>query len=272
MPTSDDPRNVAAALLPVIPIEIVRKWDRLEGVGTARAEFAYQNPTYAHLLTAGVTLPIFRKEVEWILEQFDEGLPEGAVIDIGAGAGAGVTMAVVALATKPTVIACEPVSGAIAAIAHVADVVGVDINSLEAPVSALASNDLESVGVAVAQSILSYLGFGDERDKDDSKQGYALTSTLSEVGETLVVEHIGWTKNTGSYFSAWGPFIWAMADAGMYPVWETARFVTGENVLTVDTPRFDRSLPQPSKLCLRISRSGDPRRISERLEALLANP
>jgi len=108
MPTSDDPRNVAAALLPVIPIEIVRKWDRLEGVGTARAEFAYQNPTYAHLLTAGVTLPIFRKEVEWILEQFDEVLPEGAVIDIGAGAG--VTMAVVALATKRKVIACEPVS------------------------------------------------------------------------------------------------------------------------------------------------------------------
>lgn len=184
LPTSGDPRNIVAALMPAIPAEVGNVWDGLEGDDEARVTFAFQHPALAHLLTVGITLPTFREELEWILARFDEGLPEGDVIDLGSGAG--VTAAVLALATKRIVTACEPVTGATSATAHVADTVGVEVRPIEAPLSKLTPDAFDGARVGIAQSILSYVGFGFESENLETQaERSALVRALESIGEAL---------------------------------------------------------------------------------------
>lgn len=269
LPTSNDPKAVVATLMPAIPKAIRDAWDELEGDDEARVEFAFKHPAYSHLLTTGVTLPTSREELEWVLAQFDKGLPEGGVVDIGAGAG--VTAAVVSLATKRTLTACEPATGAASAIGRVADAVGAEVRVIEAPVSRVSPAKLEGAAVAIAQSALAYVGFGAEDGRDEAcrKECSALVSILSDIGDALVIEHATDETNTEDEGEIWKSFAQAMSTAGMYPVWETASFASGYNVFVPDVPAYERPRYARPKLCLRFSPSGDPHEIEAHLVALI---
>jgi predicted RNA methylase len=266
LPTSDDPKNVFAAIVPAVPIEIGQAWEALDNDDDARLAFAFSRPLCTHLLTAGITLPSFREELEWILRQFDDGLPEGNVVDVGAGAG--VTAAVISLATKRTVRAAEPANGAETAIRYVANTVGAAVTAVEAPVSKLATEDLDGVAVAIAQSVLAYTGFGtQDDDTNKSEERSALISVLSTVGEALVIEH---TTNIWDGEATWKSFAAEMSQAGMYPVWETLSLASGYTTLTPDVPAHERPEYLRPKLCLRFSTAGDPDDPEARLLAMLA--
>jgi hypothetical protein len=266
LPTSDDPKNVFAAIVPAVPNEIGQAWEALDNDDDVRLAFAFSHPPCAHLLTAGITLPSFREELEWILRQFDGGLPDGNVVDIGAGAG--VTAAVVALATKRNVRAADPANGAETAIRHVANTVGVAVTAVEGPASKLATEDLDGVAVAIAQSVLAYIGFGtQDDDAGKSEERSALISVLSSVGEVLVIEH---TTNAWDGEATWRSFAAEMSQAGMHPVWETASFASGYTALTPDVPAHERPEYLRPKLCLRFSTAGDPHDTEARLLAMLA--
>lgn len=266
LPTSDDPKNVFAAIVPAVPIDVGQLWEDLDNADDTRLAFAFSHPSYAHLLTAGITLPSFREELEWILRQFDEGLPEGDVVDVGAGAG--VTAAVISLATKRIVRAVDPAAGAEAAVRYVANTVGVPVIAEEAPASNLASENLDGVAVAIAQSVLAYTGFG-SRDDDagKSEECSALVSILATVGEALVIEH---TANKWDNEATWKSFAVAMSQAGMYPVWETLSSASGYTALTPEVPAYERPAYRRPKLCLRFSTAGDPHDAEDRLLAVLA--
>ena len=276
LPTSDDPTNVFAAIVPAVPTEIGQAWEELHDVDEDLIAFAFSHPRYAHLLTAGVTLPTFREELEWILRQFDEGLPVGDVIDVGAGAG--VTAAVVALATRRSVVAVEPAAGAKAAIDHVAETVGAAVTAIEAPASALTEDYyVDGIAVAIAQSVLAYNGFGGRDNSDDQiQERSALVATLCSAGEALVIEHTTNTRNTSNSSAVWRSFVTEMSKVGMYPVWETATIVTGYTTFVPDTPPHMRRDFLRPKLCLRFSRfsnTGDPHNTESRLQTILAeNP
>ncbi|MFV8228680.1 hypothetical protein [Mycolicibacterium fortuitum] len=221
-----------------------------------------------------MTLPTFREELEWILRQFDEGLPTGGVIDVGAGAG--VTAAVVALATRRHIVAVEPVAGAKAAIDHVAETVGAAVTPLEASASALTEDccHVRGIVVAIAQSALAYTGFG-ARDRSDDKiqEQSGLVAALCSAGEALVIEHPTNTTNTSDSNAVWRSFVTEMSKARMYPVWETATIVTGYTTfMPAFPPHVRRDFLRP-KLCLRFSTTGDPHDTESRLQSILAeNP
>jgi predicted RNA methylase len=265
LPTSDDPRAIVATVAPAIPTDIRTAWDDLEGDDDARVAFAFQHPTVAHLLTTGITLPTFREELEWILTRFDQGLPAGPVIDVGSGSG--VTAAVIALASKRPVTACEPAPGAAQAIAHVAEIVGVEVRAVEEPVSMLSDELFGDAGVAVVQSVLSYIGFGSGDAPAKQPSCSALVTALSTVGDALVIEH---TMNARGSTETWTSFMMQMTHSGMYPVWETACFATGYNVFTPDVPAHERPLYARPKLCLRFCPSGDADGARSQLDELLA--
>ncbi|WP_131810573.1 hypothetical protein [Mycolicibacter sinensis] len=266
LPMSDDPKNIAAALVTAIPPDINRAWAELENDNDARIQFAYSNPTYAHLLTCGITLPTFREELEWILARFDE-CPPGGIVDIGAGAG--VAAAIVGLATKRNVIACDPAWGAASSIAHVSDLVGAPVRGIEATAATLP--DIEFAAVAIAQSILADTGFGVENGQEgQDEERRSLVSALSKVGDALVIEHATNMQNASDGSATWTSFAAAMSESGMYPIWESASFVSGYNVLIPDVPAHERPLYARPKLCLRFSLSGDPHNVTTRLNELLA--
>jgi predicted RNA methylase len=255
--------------MPAIPDEIRKRWDELEDDNDGRVEFAYKHHEYSHLLTAGITLPSFREELEWILARFDEGLPDGDVLDVGAGAG--VTAAVVSLATKRDVVACDPAAGAGAAITYVGDSVGVKIRPVEATVSELPSTEFEVAATVIAQSILTYFGFGDEQEDDGlDRERSALVSVLSTVGDALVIEHATDVTNPVDGSATWTSFVASMSEARMYPVWDTAVIASGYNVLMPDVPAYERPMYARPKLCLWFSKSGDPQHAEARLADLLA--
>ncbi len=269
LPTADDPRAVVGMLVAALPLEIRRRWDALEFDNAGRVAFAYQNPRYAHLLTAGFTCPTFREELEWILAQFERGLPDGDVLDIGAGAG--VTAAVTALATKRSVAACDPAVGSAAAVAHVADAVGVQVRAIESSCANLPVDVLDNTTTVVAQSVLAHFEFEAKCDCEAAERS-ALLTAISAAGEALVIEH---TTNVllDASSASWQSFAAAMSDMGMYPVWDTASIVRGYNALTPDVPAYERPMFARPKLCLRFSKSGDPRGTERRLESILSeNP
>jgi hypothetical protein len=264
--TADDPKVAVGMLVAALPEEVRRGWDALEFDNAGRVAFAYQHPKYAHLLTAGFTLPTFREELEWILAQFEQGLPDGDVLDIGAGAG--VTAALVALVTKRPVTACDPAEGAAAAIAYVAETVGAEVCGIESCAAGLPPDAIRDTSVVIAQSVLAHFEFEAECDCE-AEQRSAFISTLAKAGEALIIEHAtNIALDDGS--ATWLSFAAAMSDAGMYPVWETAAVASGYNVLIPDVPAYRRSMYARPKLCLRFSNSGDPRGTQTRLEALLA--
>jgi len=267
--TADDPKVAVGMLLAALPDDVRRGWDALEFDNEGRVAFAYQHPQYAHLLTAGFTCPTFREELEWILAQFEEGLPDGDVLDIGAGAG--VTAAVIALATKRSVMACDPAAGSSEAVEHVADTVGVQVCAIESSVGDLAREVLENTAVVIAQSVLAYFEFEAECDCRVEERS-AFISALSTVGDVLVIEHAtNVSLDDGS--ATWRAFTSAMSDAGMYPVWQTASIASGYSVMIPDVPAYQRPMYARPKLCLRFSKTGDPRGTEMRLESLLAeNP
>lgn len=271
LPTSDDPRNVLAALTPTVPNEIRQAWDSLEYDDAARIAFAFENPPYAHLMTAGITLPSFREELQWLLHQFDNGLPEGAVVDIGAGAG--VTAAVLALSTGRSVTACEPALGAASAIAFVAEAVGVDVRAVTAAASGLDAAELTGTSVAVAQSVLTYTHFGRKHDGPGSaNERTSLVSLLSAVGEALVIQHTENLTNTTDKYATWNTFTAAMAEAGMYPVWESASLVSGHTIFSGEVPFHEMHKYARPKLCLRFSKSGERREAQTTLQEWLTKP
>lgn len=264
--TSNDPKVAVGILVAALPNDVRRGWDELEYDNAGRIEFAYKDPRYAHLLTAGFTMPTFREELEWVLAQFDAGLPDGSVLDIGAGAG--VTAAVIALATKREVVACEPAAGAASAIAHVAEAVGVDVRAIESSAASLPDEARKKSAVVIAQSILAHFEFDAECDCQEAERS-ALIVAVAEASEALVIEHT--TNQDG--IATWRSFAESMAEVGIYPVWETASIASGYNVLIPDVPAHQRPMYARPKLCLRFSKSGDPNDIDSRLESLLAeNP
>lgn len=264
--TADDPKAAVGILVAALPNDIRCGWDELEFDNQARIAFAYQNPGFAHLLTAGMTLPTFREELEWILGQFDEGLPDGSVLDVGAGAG--VTAAVVALAAKRSVIACEPAAGAAAAIDHVAEVVGVEVRAIEASAAELPEDEWRRAAVVVSQSVLCYIEFGADCNCEEAARS-AFISGLASVGEALVVEHTSNVNINDDGHATWLHFAKSMSDAGMYPIWESASIVSGYTALIPDVPAHERPMYARPKLCLRFSKSGDQHDIESRLVALL---
>lgn len=268
--TADDPKVAVAMLYAALPEDVREAWEQLEFKNSTRIAFAYRHPLYAHFLTAGFTLPTFREELEWILAQFDEGLPDGTVLDVGAGAG--VTAAVVALTTGRDVTACEPAAGAAAAINHVANVVGVSVRAIESSAAELPDEEWQKPAVVIAQSVLCYLEFGADCECEE-RQRSAFISAVSSRGEALVIEHTSNSNINDDGSATWTYFADSMARAGMYPVWETATIVSGYNVLIPDVPAHQRPMYARPKLCLRFSTAGDPTEVGARLEALLAeNP
>jgi hypothetical protein len=188
-----------------------------------------------------------------------------------SGRGAGVTAAVVALATKRSVVACDPAAGSSEAVLHVADTVGVQVCAIESSAGDLPREVLENTAAVIAQSVLAHFEF--EADCDcQAEERSAFISALSTVGDVLVIEHAtNVSLDDGS--ATWRAFTSAMSDAGMYPVWQTASIASGYNVMIPDVPPYQRTMYARPKLCLRFSKTGDARGTEMRLDTLLAeNP
>ena len=65
--TADDPKAAVGILATALLDEVTQGWHELEHDNGGRIAFAYRNPLYAHLPTAGFQVQIAREEPEWIL-------------------------------------------------------------------------------------------------------------------------------------------------------------------------------------------------------------